>query len=358
MIQRGPYLSGTWIFSPPCLENKLCRQTNGCTWEEMDKGEDGGSGGTDTLDRPSVLCSILCLYSLKQFMVSVQVKYMELYGQTTEEVLSRPRHFFCTNGSFIFMFCAVNGVAFGCWTYWKYAKCRPPTSLFKREKKRRHISATEDDLEPFYFKKKNSNNDIIYKVHIHIIVCSTFRNLRSFDWFNVQWRCSPNVHCGNYRRIPMSRLIKGIVLYRLSAFISFCLHIAFQRKGIYLCIQTVGKIHVCKWSSKASRGSRGWTVSSSLWSLSEVLNLWAFFKKKEKKVRQQLLKSNTSVKTLVVAGWKLRFNNWEIRNIWNAHLWMHCWGEPGQLLSVKFQHSTTAHRGNVLLCGRAEAHVK
>lgn len=53
----------------------------------MDKGEDGGSGGTDTLDRPSVLCSILCLYSLKQFMVSVQVKYMELYGQTTEEVL-------------------------------------------------------------------------------------------------------------------------------------------------------------------------------------------------------------------------------------------------------------------------------
>lgn len=41
-----------------------------------------------------------------------------------------------------------------------------------------------------------------------------------------------------------------------------------------------------------------------------------FFKKKrKKKVRQQLLKSNTSVKTLVVAGWKLRFNNWEIRNI-------------------------------------------
>lgn len=40
-----------------------------------------------------------------------------------------------------------------------------------------------------------------------------------------------------------------------------------------------------------------------------------FLKKKEKKVRQQLLKSNTSVKTLVVAGWKLRFNNWEIRNI-------------------------------------------
>lgn len=230
--------------------------------------------------------------------------------------------------------------------------------VYLKEKKRRHISATEDDLEPFYLKKKNSNNDIIYKVHIHIIVCSTFRNLRSFDWFNVQWRCSPNVHCGNYRRIPMSRLIKGIVLYRLSAFISFCLHIAFQRKGIYLCIQTVGKIHVCKWSSKASRGSRGWTVSSSLWSLSEVLNLWAFFKKKGKKVRQQLLKSNTSVKTLVVAGWKLRFNNWEIRNIWNAHLWMHCWGEPGQLLSVKFQHSTTAHRGNVLLCGRAEAHVK
>lgn len=147
--------------------------------------------------------------------------------------------------------------------------------VYLKEKKRRHISATEDDLEPFYL-KKNSNNDIIYKVHIHIIVCSTFRNLRSFDWFNVQWRCSPNVHCGNYRRIPMSRLIKGIVLYRLSAFISFCLHIAFHGKGIYLCIQTVGKIHVCKWSSKASRGSRGWTVSSSLWSLSEVLNLWAF----------------------------------------------------------------------------------
>lgn len=40
-----------------------------------------------------------------------------------------------------------------------------------------------------------------------------------------------------------------------------------------------------------------------------------FLKKKGKKVRQQLLKSNTSVKTLVVAGWKLRFNNWEIRNI-------------------------------------------
>lgn len=248
----------------------------------MDKGEDGGSGGTDTLDRPSVLCSILCLYSLKQFMVSVQVKYMELYGQTTEEVLSRPRHFFCTNGSFIFMFCAVNGVAFGCWTYWKYAKCRPPTSLFKREKKATYFSHRRR-LRALLFKKKKSNNDIIYKVHIHIIVCSTFRNLRSFDWFNVQWRCSPNVHCGNYRRIPMSRLIKGIVLYRLSAFISFCLHIAFQRKGIYLCIQTVGKIHVCKWSSKASRGSRGWTVSSSLWSLSEVLNLWAFFLKKGKK---------------------------------------------------------------------------
>lgn len=53
--------------------------------------------------------------------------------------------------------------------------------VYLKEKKRRHISATEDDLEPFYLKKKNSNNDIIYKVHIHIIVCSTFRNLRSFD---------------------------------------------------------------------------------------------------------------------------------------------------------------------------------
>lgn len=68
-------------------------------------------------------------------------------------------------------------------------------------------------------------------------------------------------------------------------------------------------------ANEAQRPQEGATVSSSLWSLSEVLNLWAFFKKREKKVRQQLLKSNTSVKTLVVAGWKLRFNNWEIRNI-------------------------------------------
>lgn len=51
------------------------------------------SGGTDVLDRPSVLCSILCLYSLKEYMVSVQVKYMELWT-TREEVLSHPRHFF------------------------------------------------------------------------------------------------------------------------------------------------------------------------------------------------------------------------------------------------------------------------
>lgn len=95
-----------------CLENKLCQQTNGCNWERM------RSGRTDVLDRPSVLCSILCLYSLKEYMVSVQVKYKELWTPR-EEVLSRPRHFFCTNGSFFSMFCAVNGVAFGCWTYWK-----------------------------------------------------------------------------------------------------------------------------------------------------------------------------------------------------------------------------------------------
>lgn len=50
------------------------------------------SGTSDVLDRPSVLCSILCLYSLKEYMVSVQVKYMELWT-TREEVLSRPRHF-------------------------------------------------------------------------------------------------------------------------------------------------------------------------------------------------------------------------------------------------------------------------
>lgn len=49
------------------------------------------SGGTDVLDRPSVSCSILCLYSLKEYMVFV--KYMELWT-TREEVLSRPRHFF------------------------------------------------------------------------------------------------------------------------------------------------------------------------------------------------------------------------------------------------------------------------
>lgn len=99
------------------LENKLCQQqTNGWTWERM------RSGGTDVPDRPSVLCSILCLYSLKEYMVSVQVKYVELWT-SREEVLSRPRHFFCTNGSFFlffsFMFCDVNGVALGCWTYWK-----------------------------------------------------------------------------------------------------------------------------------------------------------------------------------------------------------------------------------------------
>jgi len=100
-----------------CLENKLCQQTNGRTWRIWTR-EKMGSGGTDVLDRPSVLCSILCLYSLKEYMVSVQVKYMELWT-SWEEVLSHTRHFFCTNGSFSFMFCAVNGVAFGCWTYWK-----------------------------------------------------------------------------------------------------------------------------------------------------------------------------------------------------------------------------------------------
>lgn len=47
-------------------------------------------------------------------------------------------------------------------------------------KKRQHISATGDGLESFYLKKKK-NSYTIYKVHIHIIVCSTFRNLRSFD---------------------------------------------------------------------------------------------------------------------------------------------------------------------------------
>lgn len=72
------------------------------------------SGRTDVPDRPSVLCSILCLYSLKEYMVSVQ---SEVYGIMDNQRRSAftPKAFFCTSGSFYFMFfCAVNGVAFGC----------------------------------------------------------------------------------------------------------------------------------------------------------------------------------------------------------------------------------------------------
>lgn len=74
-----------------CLENKLYQQTNGCIWAKWTR-EKMRSGRTDVLDRPSVLCSILCLYSLKEYMVSVQVKYMELW--TSREVFSQLRHFF------------------------------------------------------------------------------------------------------------------------------------------------------------------------------------------------------------------------------------------------------------------------
>lgn len=60
-------------------------------------------GRTEVRDSPSVSCSILCLYSLKEYMVSVQVKYMELWT-SRDEVLSRPVAFFCTNGSFSLCF--------------------------------------------------------------------------------------------------------------------------------------------------------------------------------------------------------------------------------------------------------------
>lgn len=90
MIGQWRVLVGMWIFL--AWKTKLCQQTNGCTWAKWTR-EKMRSGRTDVLDRPSVLCSILCLYSLKEYTVSVQVKYMELWT-SREEVLSRPRHFF------------------------------------------------------------------------------------------------------------------------------------------------------------------------------------------------------------------------------------------------------------------------
>lgn len=87
-----------------CLEKQtfVNRQT-GAPGEKIWTREKMRSGGTDVLDRQSVLCSILCLYSLKEYMVSVQVKYMELWT-SREEMLSHPRHFFARMEVFLFCF--------------------------------------------------------------------------------------------------------------------------------------------------------------------------------------------------------------------------------------------------------------
>lgn len=58
---------------------------------------------TDVLDRPRVSCSIVCLYSLKEY-VSVKMKSALESWTTRQVILSHLRHFFCTSGSFYFTF--------------------------------------------------------------------------------------------------------------------------------------------------------------------------------------------------------------------------------------------------------------
>ena len=105
-------------------KTNFAKQTNGWTCRQRGHEEKTRSGGTEVLDRPSVLCSILCLYSLKEYY---GFRPSEVYGimDTQRRSAFTPKaFFFCTNGSFFFsfffyVFCAVDGVAFGCWTYWK-----------------------------------------------------------------------------------------------------------------------------------------------------------------------------------------------------------------------------------------------
>lgn len=86
-----------------CLGNKLCQQTNGCIWAKNGHRRRQEEKELKSGTVSSVSCSILCLYSLKEYMVSVQVKYMELWT-SRDEVLSRPVAFFLHEWKFFFMF--------------------------------------------------------------------------------------------------------------------------------------------------------------------------------------------------------------------------------------------------------------
>lgn len=67
-------------------------------------------------------------------------------------------------------------------------------------------------------------------------------------------------------------------------------------------------------------------------------------------------KSKTSMKTLVVADWKLLYYKWK------SEIYIYaCAGERSQyckaFLTIKFQHRA-AHNGNILIYGGAETHIK
>lgn len=71
-----------------------------------------------------LLCSVLCLYSLKEYMVSVQSEVCGIMDnqkrkegketKTKKKCFHAQGNFFARVEVFTLCFCAVNGVAFGC----------------------------------------------------------------------------------------------------------------------------------------------------------------------------------------------------------------------------------------------------
>lgn len=121
---------------------------------------------SDVPDRPSVLCS-KCLYSLKEYMVTVHVKSVEFWTSREEEVLSRLRLIFFFSFPFLFFFFFLFFFVFArmesfisvlccqwCCVWMlnilKISQMWAAEEFIKKEK-RRHSSASRDDLGPFYW---------------------------------------------------------------------------------------------------------------------------------------------------------------------------------------------------------------
>lgn len=94
-------LSGMWIFFLLGKNKTFANRQTGTWAKKMDKGE-RVEELTSWTGRVCYALFYVCI-ALKNIWFPSKVKYMELWT-TREEVLSRPRHFFCTNGSFYFMF--------------------------------------------------------------------------------------------------------------------------------------------------------------------------------------------------------------------------------------------------------------